>query len=105
MTTGAILVTGGTGTLGRDLVPMLRDRGADVTVLSRRAAPGVRVADLASGAGLADALDGISTVVHLAAGKRQAEEAQRLVSACEAAGIQHLVFISIVGIDAIPYPY
>ena len=105
MTTGLILVTGGTGTLGRDLVPLLRERGADVAVLSRRAAPGLRVADLQTGAGLTDALADVDTVVHLAAGKRQAEEAQHLVSACEEQGIRHIVFISIVGIERIPYPY
>ncbi len=35
--TSAILVTGGTGTLGRQVVPHLRDAGGDVRVLSRRA--------------------------------------------------------------------
>jgi uncharacterized protein YbjT (DUF2867 family) len=35
--TGApVLVTGGTGTLGRLVVPRLRDAGCDVRVLSRR---------------------------------------------------------------------
>ena len=105
MTTGLILVTGGTGTLGRDLVPLLESRGADVAVLSRHAGNGIRVADLESGVGLEDALVGVDTVIHLAAGKHQAEEAQNLVTACESAGIRHLVFISIVGIDLIPYPY
>ena len=35
--TSPILVTGGTGTLGRLVVPRLRDAGHDVRVLSRRA--------------------------------------------------------------------
>ncbi|MFD4638671.1 NAD-dependent epimerase/dehydratase family protein [Lentzea sp. NPDC058436] len=30
-----IVVTGGTGTLGRHVVPLLREAGAEVTVLSR----------------------------------------------------------------------
>jgi uncharacterized protein YbjT (DUF2867 family) len=34
--TSRILVTGGTGTLGRHVVPRLRDAGCDVRVLSRR---------------------------------------------------------------------
>ncbi|MEU9870071.1 NAD-dependent epimerase/dehydratase family protein [Actinomadura sp. NPDC048021] len=34
----AILVTGGTGTLGRQVVPRLREAGRDVRVLSRRRA-------------------------------------------------------------------
>ncbi len=35
--TSPILVTGGTGTLGRQVVPRLRDAGYDVRVFSRRA--------------------------------------------------------------------
>ena len=34
--TTSILVTGGTGTLGRPVAQRLRDAGAGVTVLSRR---------------------------------------------------------------------
>ena len=101
----AILVTGGTGTLGRELVPVLRSRDATVEVLSRREHPAFRTADLATGAGLQEALDGIDTVVHLAAGKDQAGETLALVGAAAAAGVGHLVFISIVGIDEIPFPY
>jgi uncharacterized protein YbjT (DUF2867 family) len=42
-----ILVTGGTGTLGRLVVPRLRDAGCKVRVLSRRSreAGGYRVRD------------------------------------------------------------
>ncbi|WP_229356786.1 NAD-dependent epimerase/dehydratase family protein, partial [Streptomyces sp. UNOB3_S3] len=36
MTTSTILVTGGTGTLGRLVVPLLREAGREVRVLSRR---------------------------------------------------------------------
>ena len=101
----AILVTGGTGTLGKELVPVLRSRDAAVEVLSRREHPAFRTADLSTGAGLDSALDGIDTVVHLAAGKDQAGETQALLGAAASAGVAHLVFISIVGIDDIPFPY
>ena len=37
--TSLILVTGGTGTLGRQVVARLRDAGAKVRVLSRRSHP------------------------------------------------------------------
>jgi len=100
-----ILVTGGTGQLGRELVPLLRSRDAEVAVLSRRAHPEFRRGDLDSGVGLGAALEGVDTVVHLAAGKRQEAEARNLVAACRAGGIRHLVFISIAGIDRIPFPY
>jgi len=101
----AILVTGGTGTLGRELVPVLRARDARVEVLSRRVHPQFRTGDLDSGAGLDAALDGIDTVVHLAAGKDQPGETARLVEAMTRRGVPHLVFVSIVGIDDIPFPY
>ena len=100
-----ILVTGATGTLGRDLVPLLRRRGADVATLSRASGDGHRVADLETGSGLSAALDGNSTVVHLAAGRDQQLETRTLVEAARAADVGHVVFISIAGIDEIPFPY
>jgi len=97
----SILITGGTGTLGRDLVPLLPGS----LTLSRTAGTGRRVADLLTGDGLDAALSGIDTVVHLADGKNQAAVAQNLVDAAARAGVAHLVFISIVGIDRIPLGY
>src|SRR3954469_22513831 len=63
-----ILVLGGTGTVGRLAVGELAGRGHEVVALSRRGgspdprATG-RTGDLATGAGLAEALDGVDTVV------------------------------------------
>lgn len=102
-----ILVTGGTGELGRPTVAMLRAASHDVRVLSRTAGPDRSVGDLSTGVGLAAALDGVETVIHLAtsAGSKDPAQARVLVEACQAATVTHLVFISIVGVDAIPYPY
>ncbi len=97
------LVTGGTGTLGRELVPRLAADGAEVRVLSRSA--GTHRGDLGTGAGLADALAGAHTVFHLAVGDDHEGETRRLVAASEQAGIRHFVFISIPGTDVIPFPY
>jgi uncharacterized protein YbjT (DUF2867 family) len=103
-----ILVTGGTGTLGRHLVPLLRDAGADVRVLSRRphpAADGVEyvTGDLLSDEGIAAAVDGTETIVHCAGGRKGDDEATRnLVRAGSRAGTRHLVFISVVGADRVP---
>ena len=62
----AVLVTGGTGTLGRHLVPALRGAGHHVRVLSRTTGPDVVTGDLTTGAGLSAALDGMDVVVHAA---------------------------------------
>lgn len=99
-----ILVTGGTGGLGRPTVDRLRSAGHDVRVLSRRPGAGRVVGDLASGAGLDAALDGVDTVLHLATNRRKdAPATARLLDA--AAHVGHIVFISIVGVEEIPYGY
>lgn len=102
-----VLVTGATGTLGLPTVVSLRAAGHEVRALSRAASPGNYVGDLTSGEGLDAALTGADTVVHLATTARSKDvaQAQNLVDACRAAGVSHLVFISIVGVDTIRYPY
>jgi uncharacterized protein YbjT (DUF2867 family) len=106
--TSPILVTGGTGTLGRLVVPRLRAAGRHVRVLSRRsheAGDGIEfmIGDLATGEGLDGALDGVDTIVHLGGSATGDEEkARHLVRAAARAGVQHLVYISVVGADRIP---
>jgi uncharacterized protein YbjT (DUF2867 family) len=104
---GVILVTGGTGTLGRPTVQRLRNGGRDIRVLSRRAGPGRVVGDLATGDGIRDALVGVDTVLHLATtgGAGDAAATRILLAAAADAGVSHFVYISIVGIDDIPMAY
>jgi uncharacterized protein YbjT (DUF2867 family) len=101
-----ILVTGGTGTLGRPTVRQLRTTGHELSVLSRKPGAGRVVADLSTGEDLPAALDGVETVVHLATTRwRDVKQTRRLLDAARAAGVTHLLFISIVGVDRIPYGY
>ena len=102
-----ILVTGGTGTLGRPTVERLRAKGLDVRILSRKPGPDRVVGDVTTGEGLAEALRGVDTVLHLAtsAGKEDPGQTQNVVDAARAADVSHFVYISIVGVDANPYPY
>jgi uncharacterized protein YbjT (DUF2867 family) len=106
--TSQILVTGGTGTLGRLVVPLLLESDAKIRVLSRRlheAEEGLTfvTADLATGEGVSEAVDGVDTIVHLAGGARGDDDKTRnLVRAASRGGSPHLVYISVVGADRIP---
>ncbi|ANZ19875.1 nucleoside-diphosphate-sugar epimerase [Streptomyces noursei ATCC 11455] len=109
-----ILVTGGTGTLGRAVVGRLLDGGHGVRSLSRhphtgtgRRRPRSYAVDLRDGTGLAEAVAGVDTVVHCASTPAggDTEAAGRLVEAARRAGVRHLVYISIVGVDRIPLRY
>jgi len=106
--TASVLVTGGTGTLGRLVVARLRDTGCDVRVLSRRhhdGADGIEfiTGDLATGEGIEPAVDGAGTIVHCAgSSKGDEDKARNLVRAASRAGASHLVYISVVGADRIP---
>lgn len=118
-----VLVTGGTGTLGRELVSRLHDDGDTVRIMSRSAAPpGLPAdlewaqADLASGEGLDAAVDGVDVVVHAATSppnerpylKPAAVDVggtERLVARAETADVDRFVYTSIVGIDAVPFSY
>ena len=100
-----ILVTGGTGVLGTPTVQLLRAAGHDVRVLSRTR--GDHIGDLTTGTGLVDAFAGADTVLHLAtsAGSKDPRQTQHAVDAAIAAGVTHFVYISIVGVDVVPYSY
>jgi len=106
--TSPILLTGGTGTLGRLVVPRLRDAGCHVRVLSRRShesGDGVEfvTGDLATGEGIEAAVTGVGTIVHCAgSSKGDEDKARNLVRAASPVGARHLVYISVVGADRIP---
>lgn len=99
-----ILVTGGTGTLGRAVVAELTAAGLPVRVLSRHPGPDRIVGDLVTDRHLP--LSGMATIVHLAStmrGTRDITATGNLIAA--ATDVRHLVFVSIVGIDRIPIGY
>jgi uncharacterized protein YbjT (DUF2867 family) len=106
--TAPILVTGGTGTLGRHVVARLREAGRDVRVLSRHsqaAGEGVEsvTADLSTGEGIEAAVEGAEIIVHCAgSSKGDEDKARNLVRAASPVGAQHLVYISVIGADRIP---
>lgn len=116
-----VLVTGGTGTLGRHLVARLTDAGYTPRIMSRQpsALPAQSdlewaQADLATGEGLSAAIAETDVVVHAASkpfppyrGPKTVDVGgtRHLMDAVAAADVGHLVYVSIVGIDDIPYHY
>ena len=106
--TSPILVTGGTGTLGGHVVPLLREAGRDVRTLSRHGRePGDGIehfaSDLLKGEGIEPAVEGVETVLHLAGGTKGDDKAtQNLVRAASKAGVKHIVYISVIGANTMP---
>lgn len=103
-----VTVLGGKGLLGSHLVPLLRERGHEVKVTTRDPSNEDEVrADFTSGDGLAEAVDGADVVAHLVSDARRPartdlEGTKRLLGVI---GSQHLVYISIVGVDRHPFAY
>lgn len=110
------LVTGATGTLGRALQPRLANAGYTVRGASR-SPPGDGPAGewveltLPDGPGLDEAVADVDVIVHAASDARGDSKAvdvtgtEHLLDAAEAAGVEHVCYVSIVGIDEIPYGY
>lgn len=101
-----ILVTGGTGTLGRLVAERLRADGHEVRVLSRHTQP--YAVDLREGGPALDtAVAGVDAIVHCATTPGGGDEraAAHLIEAARKAGVGHLVYISIVGVDRVPFGY
>lgn len=102
-------VLGGTGTGGSAAVRELLERGHDVRVLSRGTGFDVTAPEASPGK-----LDGLEVLVDcLQPSKTSAKAARavlvdglgRTLNAAAAAGVGHVVSLSIVGIDGLPFSY
>ena len=123
-----ILVTGGTGHLGRDIVSLLKDQGHQVRVLARTPGQGPAVAwiqgDLATGRGITEAVSGTEVIVHAATFSPAARRGtirpadlvrsppevdiggtRQLLGAAGQAGVAHFLYVSIVGVRHARVPY
>jgi uncharacterized protein YbjT (DUF2867 family) len=107
-----VLVTGGTGVLGRRVVERLGSEGIRARILSRSGKPGTMKGDLRTGEGLEPAVRGVDTIIHCAsslfrkAHQVDVEGTGRLLEVAAEASVSHLAYTSIVGIDrAASYPY
>ncbi|MFC7491709.1 MULTISPECIES: SDR family oxidoreductase [unclassified Knoellia] len=101
-----IVVTGGSGDLGGRVVRQIEARGHEAVPASRRT--GV---DLATGVGLDAVLAGADAVIHSASSQTRPQDvdvagARRIGESLRRLGSgAHVVSISIVGSDRVPYPY
>ncbi len=109
-----VLVTGGTGVLGREIVSRLLDKGDTVRILSRSPRRGTTnvewaQAQMLTGEGLPEALQGVGVIIHAATdtrlGKTDVEMTRRLLDRAKPAGIGYFLFISIVGSDKTSFSY
>jgi uncharacterized protein YbjT (DUF2867 family) len=107
--TSTILVTGGTGTLGRHVVTRLQGAGRDVRVLTRRSGASddsIRfvTGDLVKDEAIEPAVQGVEIIVHCAGSSRGDVEATRnLVRAAGTlAALPHVINISVVGAERVP---
>lgn len=104
-----IAIAGGTGTVGRPTVEAVRAAGHEAVVLARSA--GV---DVVTGEGLDAAIEGADAVIDTANVATLSADAAtsffttatgNLLAAAGRAGVGHVVLLSIVGIDRMPYDY
>jgi uncharacterized protein YbjT (DUF2867 family) len=113
-----VLVTGGAGRLGSKVVKELTATGYRVRIMSRKRQPPNVLsttewvqADLETSQGIADAVTGIDVVVHAASSPlkhtRQIDigGTRLLLEQARVADVAHVIYISIVGVDRIPYAY
>ncbi|MBL1104432.1 NAD(P)H-binding protein [Streptomyces sp. 5-8] len=101
-----IVVIGGTGLIGSQVVKLVRDRGHEAVVAS----PSKGV-DTVTGQGVAQALEGADVVVDVSNSPSFDTEpaldfftrsAQHVIEAEKEAGVRHHVTLSIVGVDQVP---
>ncbi|WP_018155340.1 SDR family oxidoreductase [Demetria terragena] len=113
-----VLVTGGSGTLGRQVVAELHRSQVPARVLTRSNQPEPTdgattwvTGDLGTGAGLREAVTGVQAIIHCATDPAHASAidvagTQRLTEALSAhTPTAHLVLVSIVGASANPLKY
>jgi uncharacterized protein YbjT (DUF2867 family) len=114
-----ILITGGTGFVGRHLVPYLSDLGYQVRLLIKPSkespylpsgiAVDAAVCSLSDERGLMAAMKGVDTIIHLAGSERKGAQAdlsrndilgtKTLVSVAKAAKVKRIFYLSHIGAD------
>ena len=109
-----ILITGGTGVLGKELVTLLNRDSIPAEIASRTNRTEMAhwcFIDLATGEGIKDAIRNKKVIFHLASEtkklnkKTEVEGTKLLLEEAKANNISHFVYISIVGVEKVSIPY
>jgi uncharacterized protein YbjT (DUF2867 family) len=110
-----VLVTGAAGALGSKLLDPLLKSGFTVRATSRRKVEHPNVewvqADLETGLGIDAAIEEMDVVIHAASSpfkngvRVDVDGTRRLLESSKAAGVRDFLYVSIVGIDRIPFAY
>ena len=106
-----VLVTGGTGRLGRRVVDRLRAEGIEPRVMSRSGRPGTIRGDLLTGEAIEAAVRGADTIIHAAQSptresrRTAVEGTERLLEIAAGARVSHFVYVSVVGLERVPLSY
>lgn len=104
-----ILITGGTGTLGKALSKLLTSQNITHTIGSRNNTTNktnwIKL-DLLNKIGIKEAIKDKNTIFHLATDiKKDSVITQNLLEALENKEMIHFIYISIVGINKVPLTY
>lgn len=111
-----VLVTGGTGNLGKQVVDYLQRKNYSVCVLSTKESTFRRKdflfvrGDLSTNTGLDKATSQADIIIHCASDPRNFEQVdlvgtRNLLQSINRAITQHIIYISIVGVNKSTYPY
>ncbi len=111
-----ILVTGGTGTLGQEIVKLLLTEKFNVAVLSSQENPilpfetRILKGNLTDKKSIIDATNNVDIIVHCASDSRNSkvvdiEGTKNLLEIITNSKFQHFIYVSITGVDKSHFPY
>ncbi|MGV8093151.1 MAG: SDR family oxidoreductase [Mangrovibacterium sp.] len=111
-----VLITGGTGTLGREIINQLTRNDFQISVLSSKDKPElpktveVLKGDLTDPASLPNAISEAEVILHCASNPMNPKVVdvtgtRNLIKAIKPNRLKHFIYISIVGVDQSDYPY
>lgn len=114
--TQRILITGGTGTLGREILQQLLEKGRAVSVLTSKSNPNlplqakIHQGNLTDQSTLHQPVSDVEVIIHCASNSLDPQHVdingtKNLLSVIQKGKLKHFIYISIVGVDKSDFPY